>query len=193
MGLKMQKMSRAKKIKYIVIHCQAGTGTREAMEKFWYSPKPKGLGWKSPGYHRWVDFDGTVHELQDFEKQTNGVAGFNEECIHICYRGGIENIGTAKKPIYKGKDTRTQAQKDAILKQILIVLQWLKDNGNDLQDVMIVGHYHFSDDKNKNGAIEVWERIKGCPCFDAYEEYKAFLLSAVINPNYSKLKLPKNR
>ena len=141
--------NRAKKIKYIVIHCQAGTGTREAMEKFWYSPKPKGLGWKSPGYHRWVDFDGTVHELQDFEKQTNGVAGFNEECIHICYRGGIENIGTAKKPIYKGKDTRTQAQKDAILKQILIVLQWLKDNGNDLQDVMIVGHYHFSDDKNK--------------------------------------------
>jgi hypothetical protein len=86
-----------------------------------------------------------------------------------------------------------QAQKDAILKEILLALNWLKDNGNDLQDVMIVGHYHFSDDRNKNGAIESWERIKECPSFDAYQEYKHLLENQIINPNYSKLKLPKNR
>jgi N-acetylmuramoyl-L-alanine amidase len=178
---------RAKKIKYIVIHCQAGTGTLEAMQQFWKNS----LKWKSPGYHRWINFDGSVHQLQNFNLPTNGVAGFNENSIHISYRGGIENLGTPQKPIWKGKDTRTQAQKDAILKQILLVLQWLQDNGNDLQDVMIIGHYHFSTDKNKNGAIESWERIKECPCYDAYAEY-AFLMHQ-HNPNYSKLKLPKNR
>ncbi|HBK83502.1 MAG TPA: hypothetical protein DDZ41_07875 [Flavobacterium sp.] len=184
-------MSRAKQIKYLVIHCQAGTGTLEAMEKFWYSKKPKGLGWKSPGYHIWIDFDGTVHELQNFELPTNGVAGFNKECIHFSYRGGVENIGTIEKPLWKGKDTRTQAQRDALLKQLFIALEWLEDNGNDLQDLMIIGHYHFSNDNNKNGAIETWERIKECPCYDAYQEYKHIMIP--LNRNYLKLKLPKNR
>lgn len=181
--------SRAKKIKYIVIHCQAGTGTLEAMQKYWREK----LGWKSPGYHRWINFDGSVHNLQDYNFPTNGVKGFNSESIHISYRGGIENLGTKDKPIWKGKDTRTQAQKDSILKEILKAIQWLKENGNDLQNVMILGHYQFSDDKNKNGVIESWERIKECPCFDAYEEYRVLIENKSINPNYSKLKLPKNR
>jgi N-acetylmuramoyl-L-alanine amidase len=68
---------------------------------------------------------------------------------------------------------------------------WLHDNGNDLQNVMILGHYQFSDDQNKNGSIESWERIKECPSFDAYAEY-AFLMEKE-NPLYHKLKLPKNR
>lgn len=181
--------SRAEQIKYIVIHTQAGDGTLEAMKKFW---KEK-LGWKSPGYHRWIDFNGDRHKLLDFEEISNGVKGFNDEAINISYRGGVVNIGTKDNPIWKGKDTRTQAQKDSLLKEIMEVLVWLMENGNDLQNVMILGHYHFSDDQNKNGAIEPWERIKECPCFDAYEEYKLFLDNETINPNYSKLKLPKNR
>ena len=179
--------NKAKNTRYVVIHCQAGNGTLESMQKFW----KESLGWKSPGYATWIDFDGTRHNLATYEEVTNGVAGFNKECIHISYRGGVENIGTAKKPIYKGKDTRTQAQKDAILKELLLILQWLLDNGNDLQNVMILGHYDFSTDQNKNGAIEVWERIKECPSFNAYKAY-AFLMEK-YNPNYHKLKLPKNR
>ena len=179
--------NRAKDIRYIVDHCQAGTGTLESMKKFWKDV----LGWNSPGYYAWVDFDGTVHYLADFNDITNGVAGFNKQAIHICYRGGVENIGTAKKPIYKGKDTRTQAQKNALLKLHLEIIDRLSDDGNDLQDVMIVGHYHFSTDQNKNGAIESWERIKECPSYDAYKEY-AYLMEN-HNPTYHKLKLPKNR
>lgn len=175
-------MIRAKKIKYIVIHCQAGHGTRESMETFW----KKNLGWKSPGYHRWIDYDGTVHELADYNDATNGVAGFNSETLHICYRGGV-----LRENVNKATDTRTQAQKASIIKEILKMKEWLCDNYNDLNNVMIIGHYHFSDDKNKNGAIESWERIKECPSFDAYEEYKAFMESE--NPLYHKLKLPKNR
>lgn len=175
-------MSRAKQIKYIVVHCQAGHGTLQSMQDYWQ----KKLGWKSPGYATWIDYDGTRNKLSDYEQVTNGVAGFNTQCIHMSYRGGVvrENVNIAA-------DTRTQAQKNAILQEIISMLSWLKANGNDLQDVMILGHYHFSTDKNKNGAIEPWERIKECPSFDAYKEY--FNIMEAKNPNYKKLKLPKNR
>lgn len=179
-------MTRAKNIKYIVIHCQAGNGTLESMQAFW-----KTQGWKSPGYATWIDFDGTRYHLSDYNLPTNGVAGFNAECLHISYRGGVEKTIVKGKSVLVAKDTRTQAQKDAILKEILEMKLWLKENGNDLKDLMIVGHYHFSTDQNKNGAIESWERIKECPSFDAYQEY-AFLMSC-DNQQYSKLKLPKNR
>lgn len=174
--------TRAKNVKYIVIHCQAGNGDLKSMQAFW-----KTLGWKSPGYSRWIDFDGTVNELADFNTPTNGVAGFNSESIHICYRGGIEMVD--KK--YVAKDTRTQAQKCALFNEILKAMTWLRENGNDMKNVMILGHYHFSNDSNKNGAIESWERNKECPSFDAYKEYCH--LVEVDNPDWEKLKLPKNR
>jgi N-acetylmuramoyl-L-alanine amidase len=162
--------NRAQQIKYITIHCQAGHGTLESMQEFW----KKNLGWNSPGYNTWIDY------------ATNGVAGFNSQCLHISYRGGV-----LKNDNNKSSDTRTQAQKNSIIKEILKMLSWLKSSGNDLQNVMIVGHYHFSTDQNKNGAIESWERIKECPSFDAYSEYAH--LMETHNSNYHKLKLPKNR
>lgn len=172
---------RAQQIRYIVIHCQAGHGTLESMKAFW-----KTLGWKAPGYHTWIDFTGTSYKLAPYTNNTNGVAGFNAQCINICYRGGVEPFN-----VKIAKDTRNSAQKTAILNEIFGALKWLSENGNDLQNVMIIGHYHFSDDKNKNGAIESWERIKECPSFDAYQEYKWIMEKE--NPLYHKLKLPKNR
>ena len=174
-------MSRGKKIKYVVIHCQAGHGNLESVQAYW-----KTLGWKGPGYNTWIDYDGTRHNLAPYESQTNGVKGFAAETLHISYRGGV-----LRDNVNKASDTRTPEQKDAILAEILQMLLWLDAEGNDMQDVMIVGHYHFSTDQNKNGAIESWERIKECPSFDAYTEYKDFF--DPINKNYSKLKLPKNR
>lgn len=174
--------TRAKNIRYIVVHCQAGHGTLESMQNYW----KKSLGWKSPGYATWIDYDGTRHKLEEYNNPTNGVAGFNSQSLHLSYRGGVlhENV-------YVAKDTRTQAQKNAILLEIIEMTDWLRKNGNDLQNVMIIGHYHFSDDKNKNGAIESWERIKECPSFDAYKEYE--YLGFMVNTQYQKLKLPKNR
>lgn len=174
--------NRAKNIRYIVVHCQAGHGTLESMQNFWETS----LGWKSPGYATWIDYDGTRHKLAGYNTVTNGVAGFNSQSLHLSYRGGVlhENVKIAS-------DTRTQAQKNSILLEIMDMMEWLHENGNDLQNVMIVGHYHFSNDKNKNGAIESWERIKECPSFDAYKEY-AFLMEKE-NVMYHKLKLPRNR
>lgn len=176
-------MNRAKQIKYIVVHCQAGHGTLKSVKDYWKNVH----GWSSPGYATWIDYDGTQTALSKYNDPTNGVAGFNKQCLHLCYRGGVE----VHDNVLKAKDTRTQAQKAAILREILLMLDWLHQNGNDLKNVMIVGHYHFSDDKNKNGSIESWERIKECPSFDAYSEYAFLMLKE--NVLYSKLKLPKNR
>lgn len=158
-------MRTAKGIKYIAIHCSAGFGKRESIEAFW-----KTKGWKSPGYHRLIEVDGTIHKLLDFSKTSNGVLGFNEQTINICYVGGVENKGTAQQPIWKAKDTRTEAQKTAIKSCIKEAQEWLKNNAN-INKIIIQGHRDFSPDLNKNGIIESWERIKECPSFDAKKEY----------------------
>lgn len=158
-------MRTAKEIKYIAIHCSAGFGKRESIEAFW-----KTKGWKSPGYHRLIEVEGTIHKLLDFSKTSNGVLGFNEQTINICYVGGVENEGTAQQPIWKAKDTRTEAQKTALKSCIKEAQQWLQKNANT-NKIIIQGHRDFSPDLNKNGIIESWERIKECPSFDAKKEY----------------------
>ncbi len=158
-------MRTAKGIKYIAIHCSAGFGKKESIEAFW-----KTKGWKSPGYHRLIDTDGAIHKLLDFSKTSNGVLGFNDETINICYIGGVENIGTTKKPIWKAKDTRTEAQKTALKECIKEAQDWLQKHKNT-NKIIIQGHRDFSPDLNKNGIIESWERIKECPSFDPKKEY----------------------
>lgn len=158
-------MRTAKGIKHIAIHCSAGFGKRESIEAFW-----KTKGWKSPGYHRLIEVDGTMHNLLDFSKTSNGVLGFNEQTINICYVGGVENKGTARQPIWKAKDTRTEVQKTALKSCIKEAQEWLTKNANT-NKIIIQGHRDFSPDLNKNGIIESWERIKECPSFDAKKEY----------------------
>ncbi len=159
-------MRTAKGIKFIAIHCSAGFGKLASIEAFW-----KTKGWKSPGYHRLIDVDGTIHNLLAFSKTSNGVLGFNEQTINICYIGGVKNIGTTIKPIWKADDTRTEEQKTAIKTCIKEAEHWLQQNENT-NKIIIQGHRDFSPDLNKNGIIESWERIKECPSFDAKKEYQ---------------------
>lgn len=155
-------MRTALGIKFIAIHCSAGFGDRKSIEAFW-----KTKGWKSPGYHRLIGVDGTIEKLLDFSKTSNGVLGFNENTINICYIGGVQKVGGK----LLAKDTRTVEQKCAIEHCIHEALQWLRDNKNN-NKIIIQGHRDFSPDKNGNGVIESWERIKECPSFDAKNEYK---------------------
>jgi len=154
-----------RKIKYIVIHCSAGYGTVESIKKFW---KEK-LKWKQVGYHYFIDEDGTTHNLATHDIITNGVKGFNTNAIHISYQGGVE-----RSNVNKAKDSRTEAQKTAIIDTIKKVLVELKKT-QTISEIKILGHRDFSVDKNKNGIIESWERIKECPSFDAIPEYKNIL------------------
>jgi N-acetyl-anhydromuramyl-L-alanine amidase AmpD len=141
-----------REIRFIVIHCTAGNQDQKTTDiKAYWANK---LGWKSYGYHYLINKDGSIENLTDISKPTNGVKGYNSNSIHVCYKGGQQ-----------GKDNRTPYQKLAML-DILIELK------KQFPKAIVCGHRDFSPDLNKNGIIEPKEFIKLCPCFDAKSEYK---------------------
>lgn len=71
--------------------------------------------------------------------------GYNQHSLGVCYEGGLDEHG-------KPADTRTKAQKRALLK----LLKRLKKEHPEAQ---ILGHRDLPDVK------------KACPCFDAKSEY----------------------
>jgi N-acetylmuramoyl-L-alanine amidase len=173
-------MPQAKNVNNIVIHCSAGFGDKKSILNFW-----KYLGWKSVGYHRLIDLNGIVHELADFSAITNGVRGFNDSTIHICYIGGVE-----RGNVNKAKDTRTDAQKRAIDYCIQEAIKWLKKNGKDVtKNLGVVGHRDYSKDGNNNGIIESWERIKECPSVVVIGTPEHYLYSS--KDRYNKLPTEK--
>lgn len=166
-------MPNAKKVNGIVIHCSAGFGNIESIKKFWKDV----LGWKTGGYHIIIDLDGNINQLVPFDAVTNGVANHNSDRIHICYIGGVENVGKDRNGqiVWKGKDTRNDSQRLALHRAINKAINWLKENGKDVENNFEVnGHYDFSTDQNKDGVIQSWERIKECPSFNASMEYDPY-------------------
>lgn len=150
----------------IFIHCTAGYGNVESIKRFWKET----LKWKSVGYHRIIDLEGNTHTLAPFEEVTNGVKNYNSNSIHISYIGGI-----SKQDNRTAQDTRTDKQKDAIICEIKNALEYLKSKGQDVSKIKILGHRDISPDKNLNGRVDSWERIKECPSFDAIPEYKKLI------------------
>jgi len=148
-------------INWIFLHCSAGYGDVEAIRRFWRED----LGWKSDGYHDFIYLDGKVEELTSYDKIVNGVRGYNGDGIHISTQGGVDPLN------YKiSKDTRTDEQKASILERISYSLNFLKVY-QPIDHIRICGHRDASPDKNGNGVIEPWERIKDCPSYDAIPEY----------------------
>jgi N-acetylmuramoyl-L-alanine amidase len=144
----------------IFIHCTAGFGDVGAIRKHW-----RAMGWKVDGYHFFIYEDGTVVKLNPLSKITNGVLNHNSKSVHIAYQGGVD-----RKNVTKAMDTRTEPQKAAILDTIYQVLEELKLT-QDVSQIEIKGHRDISPDKNLNGKVDSWERIKECPSFDAIAEY----------------------
>jgi N-acetyl-anhydromuramyl-L-alanine amidase AmpD len=145
-------------INYIVLHCSAtkkGQPVTVADIESWH----KARGFKKIGYHYVVYENGETHKGRDIAEAGAHVEGHNSDSIGICYTGGLDAV--TGKPA----DTRTEKQKKAIRE----LLQTLK---KQFPAVVILGHRDFSKDKNQNGVIDPYERIKECPCFDAKPEYK---------------------
>lgn len=147
----------------IFVHCTAGWPD-ETNEQLFAGFAAQ--GWKNPGYHVTVDPDGTAWLLFHPDNIANGVKDYNKAALHMAYKGGVARSGVAKD---KGKllavDNRT-AQQKATLRTIL------KHWRSQYLKAKIQGHRDISPDKNRNGKIDAWERIKECPCFDAIPEYK---------------------
>ena len=146
-----------REIKYIAVHCTAGSQKQTVGSLLHFFSKVK--KWKSPGYHYVVEANGKITQLLDEERVSNGVKGFNSITINVAWFGGIDERG-------KAVDNRTNEQKRA-LAQLVGILK------KKYLGAIVQGHRDFSPDKNGNGKVDVWERIKECPCFDAKEEYES--------------------
>ena len=126
----------------IIVHCSA---TREGQHvtvqqiRQWHLQR----NFADIGYHYIIYLDGTVHKGRPLEKAGAHCKGYNAHSIGICYVGGLDRQG-------KPKDTRTAAQKAALLTLIRELRQ-------RFPRATVHGHREFAN--------------KACPCFDAKKEY----------------------
>ena len=121
----------------IIVHCSA---TREGQHvtvqqiRQWHLQR----NFADIGYHYVIYLDGTVHKGRPLEKAGAHCKGYNAHSIGICYVGGLDRQG-------KPKDTRTAAQKAALLTLIRELRQ-------RFPRATVHGHREFAN--------------KACPCFD---------------------------
>ena len=131
-----------RKIDLIIVHCSA---TREGRDytvediRRWHLANL----WSDIGYHYVIYRDGTVHKGRDVNISGAHCQNKNSTSIGICYIGGCDVNG-------RSKDTRTDAQKAALIKL-------LKELKKIYPDAEIHSHRDFAN--------------KDCPCFDATKEY----------------------
>ncbi len=97
------------------------------------------------GYHYYITRNGRTYQTRHEQLIGAHAKGYNEHSLGVCYEGGLNKQG-------KPADTRTKAQKQALLK----LLRRLKKEHPQAQ---ILGHRDLPDVK------------KACPCFDARSEY----------------------
>ncbi|MBB4034895.1 N-acetyl-anhydromuramyl-L-alanine amidase AmpD [Dysgonomonas hofstadii] len=140
-----------RKINKIIIHCAAtkeGQNFTVADITKWH----KARGFATIGYHYVIYLDGSVHTGRPESQIGAHVQGQNSDSIGICYIGGVDLNG-------KPKDTRTQAQKEALKKLV-------KELKAKYPGATVLGHRDYSPDRNGDGIIEEWEWMKACPSFD---------------------------
>lgn len=132
-----------RKINEIIVHCAAtpeGKNFKAADIDRWHRERKM----KCIGYHYVVDLDGTVEPGRPESEIGAHCLGHNQYSIGVCYVGGLAADG--KTP----KDTRTAAQKEALL-------ALLKKLRAKYPNASIHGHRDFA--------------AKACPSFDATREY----------------------
>jgi N-acetylmuramoyl-L-alanine amidase len=145
-----------REVNNIVIHCTATQPKATIKSILDYHHNVK--GWKVAGYHYIIDYNGNYERTVNIKDVSNGVQGHNADSIHIAYVGGIDKAGSPM-------DTRTPAQKETLIDLI-------RSMKRIYSDAKVLGHRDFSEDKNGNGIVDPWERIKECPCYSPIEEYK---------------------
>lgn len=167
------------KIDAIVIHCSAtpeGVDVRAAD----IDRDHRNKGWKMIGYNYVIDLDGTVEvgrplTMDGAHCEKPGFSGvpYNKHSIGICYIGGlaatrnergkiVAKLNAKGKPI--AKDTRTPAQKKALVKLVYELM-------DKYPIVEVIGHRDASPDLNGNGVVDRFEWIKECPCFSVKDEF----------------------
>lgn len=137
--------SNSRNIKEIIIHCSAtpeGKDFTVSDIKEWHLQR----GFSDIGYHWIVYRDGTIVSGRPESISGAHCVGHNSISIGVCYIGGCASDG--KTP----KDTRTDAQKNSLIK----LLRELKKK---YPKTKIYPHYKFVN--------------KACPSFNAEKEYSS--------------------
>ena len=135
-----------RKVNKIIVHC-SGTPIGKNFDvkdiRGWHVD---GNGWSDIGYHYVIKLNGEI-QTGRLEK-TIGAHCYrnNRDSIGLCYVGGMD------RDMKEWVDTRTDAQKDALIKV-------LKDLKERYPGAIIYGHKDFT---NK----------KLCPSFEAKKEYE---------------------
>lgn len=139
-----------RQIKEIIIHCSA-TPEGEDFTVDQIRRMHIARGFSDIGYHYVVYRDGSVHKGRPENISGAHCTGHNSISVGVCYIGGCPPR-SEKDWMRRGKDTRTPAQKAALLTLV-----------NDLKgrfpSATVHGHREFAS--------------KACPCFDAGAEYNS--------------------
>ena len=133
-----------RKIAQIIIHCSATKEGKDFDVKNIRDWHVNGNGWSDIGYHYVIKLDGTIQQGRPKNKIGAHAKGNNRYSIGICYIGGLDING-------KSKDTRTEKQKESLIK----LIKGIKENH---KEATVYGHNDFS--------------LKDCPCFNAKKEYE---------------------
>lgn len=142
---KLGTVINKRNIKEIIVHCSAtaeGKDFTVAQIRQWHLQR----GFTDIGYHYVIYRDGSVHVGRSEEVSGAHCTGHNTISIGVCYIGGCASDG--KTP----KDTRTEAQKAALVKL-------LKELKVKYPNARIYPHYKFAN--------------KACPSFNAEKEYSS--------------------
>lgn len=132
----------------IIVHCTA-TPDGEDFTVDQIRKMHLARGFSDVGYHYIIYRDGSIHVGRSEAVAGAHTTGHNTRSIAVCYVGGCPDRSD-KAWMNKGKDTRTPAQKAALLK----ILKELKVK---YPNARIYGHRNFA--------------AKACPSFDAKSEY----------------------
>ena len=139
-------------INEIIVHCSAtpeGKDFTVADITRWH----KARKFRTIGYHFVIYRDGSIHAGRPLEEPGAHCVEHNKNSIGVCYIGGCAADG--KTP----KDTRTEAQKSALL-------ELLKRLHAQFPKATIRGHRDFA--------------AKACPSFDATKEYKKLAMAIIL-------------
>ncbi len=137
-------VTQSRYINEIIVHCSAtaeGKDFTVADIKKWHLAR----GFSDVGYHYVIYRDGSINKGRDESKIGAHCTGHNSYSIGVCYIGGCAADG--KTP----KDTRTDAQKKALL-------ELLRELKKKYPKASIHSHRDYAN--------------KACPSFDATKEYK---------------------
>lgn len=133
-------------IKQIIIHCSATPEGREySVETIrrWHLQR----NFTDIGYHYVIHLDGRIETGRPVEQAGAHCSGHNACSIGICYIGGCSKSGMHPK------DTRTDAQKEALLQLVRTLMQRY-----NLPADAVHGHNEYANKACPSFDVQAWKK-----------------------------------